>query len=240
MNVAVLPLLLACPVSGSPSTKPYSPLPPPVAEYQLVTYTSTHHSPSGSRTPRKNPITPSVYCLDMVSVVVYMDAPPKSAGAVTRDVPGLAIRMTVVDEVIEDGLDVFYEILGGTPEVCSLLIGGMQQQYQAKIRVNQDRLEAWRANVCFTDLSSMRENPFFNALLDTRFDSERLVLVYEDGMAIYRLDLPAAWTMKDAEVIADRIRDAARRTDPRAVVRLGELARDLEDWQPLTEYQPTA
>ena len=175
----------------------------------------------------------------MVSVVVYMDAPSDSTGAWTREVPGLAVRMTVVDEVIEDGLDVFYEILGGTAEIRTLLIGGMQQQYQATIKVNQDRPEAWRANVCFTDLSAMRSNPFFSALLDMRYESERLILVYEDGMAIYRLDLPDSYSMEDAEAVATRIRDAARRSDPDVIVRIGELARDLEDWEPLSEFQPS-
>lgn len=175
----------------------------------------------------------------MVSVVVYMDAPPESAGALTRQVPGLAVRMTVVDEVIEDGLDVFYEILGGTPDLRATMIGTMQQQYRATIKVNQDRPEAWRANVCFLDLAPMRDNPFFDALLESRFDSDRLVLVYEDGMAIYRVDLPATKSAEDVAAVADRIRAAARRVDPKATVRTGELARELEDWQPLAEYRPT-
>lgn len=142
----------------------------------------------------------------MASIVIYMDAPDYATGRFTKDCPGVAIRMTVADEILEDGLDVFYEILGGDAELRQTLVLEMKKQYQATIKVNQDREDAWRANVCFNNVGALRNVPLFQAFLDHRYDSERLVLVYEDGMAIFRVDLPGKASEPDANRVAKKLR----------------------------------
>lgn len=166
----------------------------------------------------------------MPSIVSTFPADDLVAGRATRDHPGCAVRIYIADDVLEDGLDAHYEILGGTPEAREGILEECVRLYEATFKVTQDRQTVWRANACFHATEVLENHPIFGRLLSLRQHADRTLMVFEAGKCIIRMDFDGEHAIQTWE---QQFRDGMAELGCPGTVRVAELDRSLEDWRPL-------
>lgn len=176
----------------------------------------------------------------MTSVIVYMNAPENSAGYVTKGRPGMAVRMTIADDIMEDGIDLRCEIIGGNEDDRQGVVKHLIDFYDASYKITQEREYMWTANVCLHNVQAARENPLFDAVLTQRQWADKFVMVYEAGMLALRLDFPDHIASAQQDQVTNTLCAAARMIDPSAVARRGVATNILDSWRPLAEVLPPA
>lgn len=169
----------------------------------------------------------------MTSLVCTFAIEELVAGRITKEHPGTAVRMYIADEILSDGLDVRYEILGGDAAARAKLIEESEHLFGATFKVTQDRPAVWRAHACFTDLSALEAHPVFGAMLAMREDADRAVLIFEDGLCIVRLDFDLEEADPKLESWRVALAEGVQQMGDTGAIRVAQLDRSLEDWQPL-------
>ncbi len=164
------------------------------------------------------------------SVVITFDASEMPAGKATADHPGMAVRMYVADDILDDGLDVHYEVINGSKSTIEELVAAAGALFSATFRVTQDRPNIWRATARYFDVGPIAQHDVWGEILRRRTEADRLMQVYEGGLCIVRMDMAPNATAHEADALAEKIRSAATRA---CSVRVADLGRSLEDWQPL-------
>ncbi len=142
----------------------------------------------------------------------------------------MALRITIADEILEDGLDVMYEIMGGHVADRDTIIAETERVYAASFKVTQDRDTVWRAQGVLRDVAPLYKHPVYAALLDQRGVAERSLMVVEAGMCILRIDYADEEPIQAA---MDLFRESLIDAGKEGMVRCHDLGRSLEDWRPL-------
>lgn len=169
----------------------------------------------------------------VVSLISTFEATDLVAGAVTRNHPGCAVRIYIADEVLDDGLDMHYEILGGDLEAREEIQQESRRLFGAEFKVTQDRPDVWRANGCFHDLTVLRAHPVFGRLLDLRKEADRVLMVFEAGLCILRLDFACGDDDPRVAKWKSAFLGGIEALGREGTVRAALLDRSLEDWAPL-------
>lgn len=170
----------------------------------------------------------------MQSVVATYQGLASSLARLTANNPGVAVRIQVADDNLDDGLDLNYEMIGGNPDLSAEVVRLIEDHFNGTAKVTQDRPGLWRAFVCLHDLDALKQHPLYGIMLDHRQDADRVLMVFEEGQCIQRIDFDAD-EAGDVEGVANALRQSAKAAGLDCMVRTANLGRSLEDWEPLVE-----
>lgn len=171
------------------------------------------------------------------ALIATFDASSFPSGRLTGQHAGMAVRLSVADDILEDGLDATYEVVGGPREVREQVMAGLRAEYGADIKITQNREDVLRFIACFHNWQILRDHPVMSLLIDKRYAVDRMSIVYEAGQCVLRLTFPAGETDASLETHRANLAQVCKDAGLVALVRVGALDREMEDWKP---FDPSA